>query len=304
VRPQQGRLPPKMGLKTRDSLESSPQMSAHLKDAEGKRHEIGASCVLGRMPDCSIQLAGTRVSRRHALVHSMDGVQHWVVDLGSTNGVLVNGHRIQQPQALRTGDEIRVGDNRLVFHADSPQQDALDTLEHQLKTARAEAEVSALNYGIVVVGANGRPQFSTARAREWLVVYFPQTRRDSLPDEMLRWLKQRAGSPAGSCPPLIVAQDNRRLLVRMTERGGDEVILTLTEESPASLKALVERLGLTEREAEVLHWVVEGKSNSEAAIILDISVRTVDKHLQNVFSKLGVENRSAALRVVMFALGR
>jgi DNA-binding CsgD family transcriptional regulator len=103
---------------------------------------------------------------------------------------------------------------------------------------------------------------------------------------------------------LIVAQDNRRLLVRMTERGGDEVILTLTEESPASLKALVERLGLTEREAEVLHWVVEGKSNSETAIILDISVRTVDKHLQNVFSKLGVENRSAALRVVMFALGR
>lgn len=279
-------------------------MSAHLKDAEGKRHEIGASCVLGRMPDCSIQLSGSKVSRRHALVHSMDGVQHWVVDLGSTNGVLVNGHRIQQPQALRDGDEIRIGDNRLVFHADSPHLDAVEILHHQLKTARAEAGVSALNYGIVVVGANSRPQFITARAREWLVVYFPQTKRDSLPDEVLRWLKQRAGSPAGSCPPLIVAQDNRRLLVRMTERGGDEVILTLTEESPASLKALVERLGLTEREAEVLHWVVEGKSNSETAIILDISVRTVDKHLQNVFSKLGVENRSAALRVVMFALGR
>lgn len=293
-----------MGLKTEDSLESSTQMSAYLKDAEGRRHDIGASCVLGRMPDCSIQLSGSKVSRRHALVHSMDGFQHWAVDLGSTNGVQVNGHRIQQPQALRSGDEIRIGDNRLVFHAEGAPKDTPGIPAHWIKTARAEAGVSALNYGIVVVGANGRPQFSTARAREWLVVYFPQTKRDSLPDEMLRWLKQRAGSPTGSCPPLIVPQDNRRLLVRVTERGGDEVILTLTEESPASLKALVERLGLTEREAEVLHWVVEGKSNSETAIILNISVRTVDKHLQNVFHKLGVENRGAALRVVLFALGR
>jgi len=279
-------------------------MSVHLRDTKGKRHELGTSCVLGRMPDCSIQLAGTRVSRRHALVHTMDGVQHWVVDLGSTNGVLVNGHRIQQPQALHDGDEIRIGDNLLVFHAGSPHLDAVEHLHHQLKTARAEAGVGALNYGILVVGANDRPQFITARAREWLVVYFPQAQHDSLPAEVLRWLKQRAGTPAATCQPLIVAQGNRRLLLRVAERGGDEVILTLTEESPASIKALVERLGLTEREAEVLHWVVEGKSNNEIAIILSISVRTVDKHLQNVFSKLGVESRNAALRVVMFALGR
>ncbi len=279
-------------------------MNACLQDSTGKRHPASTSCVLGRMPDCSIQLSGSRVSRRHALVHSMDGVQHWVVDLGSTNGVLVNGHRIQQPHPLEDGDEICIGDNHMVFHADDSLQASSDALEHQLKTARAEAGVSALNYGIVVVGANSRPLFSTTRSREWLAVYFPQTGRAALPDEILRWLRQRADLPAGSCPPLIVAQGNRRLLVRVTERGGDEVILTLTEESPASLKALVERLGLTQREAEVLHWVVEGKSNSETAIILNISSRTVDKHLQNVFSKLEVENRGAAIRMVSFALGR
>ncbi len=256
------------------------------------------------MPDCSIRLSGTRVSRRHALVHSMDGVQHWLVDLGSTNGVLVNGHRIQQPHALRTGDEIRIGDNRLVFQGEGAAKDAPGTPEGLLRTARAAADLSALNYGVVVVGANCQVQFITARAREWLAVYFHQAKGDLLPDEIVRWLKQQAGAPAGSCPPLIVPQDARRLLVRVTERGDDEAILTLTEESPASLKALAERLGLTDREAEVLHWVVEGKSNSETAVILNISVRTVDKHLQNVFSKLGVENRGAALRVVMFALGR
>lgn len=235
----------------------------------------------------------------------MDGIHHWVVDLDSTNGVMVNGHRIQHPQALRDDDEIRVGDNLLVFHADSPHLDAVaEDLHHQLKTARSEAGVSALNYGIVVVSANGRPQFITGRAREWLTAYFPKAKHDSIPDEVFHWLKQRAGSPASTSPPLIIPQDDRRLLVRVTERGGDEIVLTLTEETPASLKELVERLGLTEREAEVLHWVVAGKSNSETAIILRIRVRTVDKHLQNVFAKLGVESRGAALHVVMFALGR
>ncbi|GDY22260.1 hypothetical protein LBMAG56_36070 [Verrucomicrobiota bacterium] len=234
----------------------------------------------------------------------MDGVQHWLVDLGSTNGVLVNGHRIQQPHALRHGDEIHIGDNRLVFHAAGPQSDGSGTQARWIKTAHAEAGLSTLNYGIVVVGANGRAQFTTERAREWLQSYFPKTKRDSLPDEIQRWLAQRAGSPVASCPPLIVPSENYRLQVRITERADHEVILTLTEESPASMQVLVARLGLTQREAEILHWVIEGKSNSETATILNISVRTVDKHLQNVFSKLGVENRGAALRVVMYALGR
>ena len=260
--------------------------------------------MLGRMPDCSVQLAGSRVSRRHALVHSMDGLQHWVVDLGSTNGVLVNGHRIQQPQALRHGDEIRIGDNRLVFHVKGARSDAMETPEHQVKTARAEAGLHTVNYGVVVAGTDGRPQFITARAQEWLAVYFPRGKANLLPEDLLHWLKQRTGTPGISRSPLIVTQASRRLLVRMTEHRGDEIILTLTEESPASLKALAGRLGLTDREAEVLHWVVEGKSNRETSLILNVSVRTVDKHLQHVFTKLGVESRGAALRMVMFALGR
>lgn len=52
---------------------------------------------------------------------------------------------------------------------------------------------------------------------------------------------------------------------------------------------------LTEREREILHWVGTGKSNVEIAWILAISPRTVQKHLEHVFDKLGVENRLAAL---------
>jgi len=54
---------------------------------------------------------------------------------------------------------------------------------------------------------------------------------------------------------------------------------------------------LTEREREVLRWVAEGKRNREIATILGLSSRTVGKHLERVFEKLGVETRSAAARL-------
>jgi DNA-binding CsgD family transcriptional regulator len=59
---------------------------------------------------------------------------------------------------------------------------------------------------------------------------------------------------------------------------------------------------VTPREREVLHWVCEGKTDAEIGEILDISVHTVSKHLQRVFIKLGVENRTAAARFVSFAV--
>ncbi len=52
---------------------------------------------------------------------------------------------------------------------------------------------------------------------------------------------------------------------------------------------------LTTRENEVYHWICQGKTNEEIAIILDISPRTVEKHCQNIFQKIGVENRKAAI---------
>jgi DNA-binding CsgD family transcriptional regulator len=56
----------------------------------------------------------------------------------------------------------------------------------------------------------------------------------------------------------------------------------------------VEALGLSWREAEVLSWVSYGKTNAEIGTILDLSPRTVQKHLEHTFQKLGVENRTAA----------
>ena len=64
----------------------------------------------------------------------------------------------------------------------------------------------------------------------------------------------------------------------------------------------LEVLGLTPREAEVLFWVAQGKSNPEIATILGIGLTTVKKHLERVYVKLGVETRTAAASVAMSRL--
>lgn len=56
----------------------------------------------------------------------------------------------------------------------------------------------------------------------------------------------------------------------------------------------LEQLGLSPREAEILLWVAQGKSNFEIGLILEISATTVKKHLVHIFEKLSVENRNAA----------
>ena len=58
-------------------------------------------------------------------------------------------------------------------------------------------------------------------------------------------------------------------------------------------------LGLTSRESEVLSWLSVGKANRDIAQILGLSPRTVDKHLEQIYSKLGVENRTAATAIAV-----
>ena len=56
--------------------------------------------------------------------------------------------------------------------------------------------------------------------------------------------------------------------------------------------------GLTGRETEIAEWVAAGKTNPEIAMILRISARTVEKHMERVLGKLGVENRTAAALII------
>jgi DNA-binding response OmpR family regulator/DNA-binding CsgD family transcriptional regulator len=86
------------------------------------------------------------------------------------------------------------------------------------------------------------------------------------------------------------------LMFRLTETGTD-----CTENDRAALQGA---FALTARETEVLLWLSRGKANRDIGEILDISPRTVNKHLEQVFIKLGVENRSAAAAMAVRIITR
>ena len=63
--------------------------------------------------------------------------------------------------------------------------------------------------------------------------------------------------------------------------------------------ALLVPLGFTEREADVLFWLAQGKSNPEICMLLNIQLTTVKKHVERIFQKLGVENRTSAAALAL-----
>lgn len=79
-----------------------------------------------------------------------------------------------------------------------------------------------------------------------------------------------------------------------TDRQGQTLIRVTEVREDGKIALLQKHNGLTRREAEVLLWVSYGKTNRTVSEILGISPRTVNKHLEQVFRKLGVETRAAA----------
>jgi DNA-binding NarL/FixJ family response regulator len=89
----------------------------------------------------------------------------------------------------------------------------------------------------------------------------------------------------------------------LSRTGADEFLYRLTETGGGQEEAFLRQyLSLTTREAEVLIWIARGKSNRDISDILGISPRTVNKHLEQIFTKLGVENRASAAALAVGAL--
>jgi len=104
---------------------------------------------------------------------------------------------------------------------------------------------------------------------------------------------------------LVLADLDYPLTVRLISTKAGESILRLIDgqrpTGPALLKA---QLALTERESEVIFWIAHGKTNREVAEILSMSPRTVNKHLEQIFNKLEVDNRTSAAALALKALAQ
>lgn len=128
---------------------------------------------------------------------------------------------------------------------------------------------------------------------------------EGLPEAIATRLAAAVTAGAGG-PVDVEESDERRLRFSPLGRTGeDEWLWRLTsEEAGGEEAALKRRFGLTAREAEVCLWVARGKSNRDIGDILGLSPRTVNKHLETVFAKLGVENRASAAVLVLKTIER
>lgn len=167
---------------------------------------------------------------------------------------------------------------------------------------RARTALDATGRCLLATDETGQILWCTPQAEQLLAERLLEgTRLDPEITERLSRLRKETGTGVKSTTLDI---GTRRLeCVYLSRAGPNEFLYRLTEANPAEgAEVLKEALTLTTREAEVLVWLAAGKSNRDISDILGISPRTVNKHLEQIFAKLGVENRAAAAVIAVRAL--
>lgn len=165
------------------------------------------------------------------------------------------------------------------------------------------ASLDATGRLMLATDAKGSLLWCTPRAQAVIARLIPDwSHRASLPDELsapVQRLLQR-GSAGASIRLDFDAADGMLELVLVARYRENEVLIRLNELNPRKdVERLAASLGLTMREAEVLLWGSYGKSSGDISDVLEISPRTVQKHLEHVYVKLGVETRSAAVAIAI-----
>lgn len=126
-----------------------------------------------------------------------------------------------------------------------------------------------------------------------------------LPEYVKQWLNHQIQTTATSPAQLVLSDtDECQVLISyIGQSGADEYLLRVIENDFASIQARLSKVfGLTLREADVLTWIANGKANRDIGEILELSPRTINKHLERISRKLGVENRTAAAAMALKAL--
>jgi len=180
-----------------------------------------------------------------------------------------------------------------------------------LDNARAangsRAAMDASGRYLLATDRAGQLKWCTPKARELLLAAQPDRLRtaSALPPSLIEHLLRLQRNAAPGSPATVLELGQRRLeFIYLSATGPDELLFCLSESRQnRECETLQHRLQLTAREAEVLLWISRGKSNRDIAQILEISPRTINKHLERVFEKLGVENRSSAAVQAVHVLG-
>lgn len=170
-------------------------------------------------------------------------------------------------------------------------------LANARRSNRSRLALGLAGRSLVALGPDGELMWCTPQAERLFKQIDPawDENSESLPDTVepafRQLLRDAGGSGTLKC---IVGGVSIEIALGESDQPA-EVLVKITETGEDTKVALLEaRSGLTHREAEVLLWVSYGKTNRTISEILGISPRTVNKHLEQIFKKLGVETRAGA----------
>ena len=162
----------------------------------------------------------------------------------------------------------------------------------------ARVALDAAGRHLLAVSSDGTLQWATPQASRLADSAAGQENGlDRVLERIAVWMKERTRPGFASDAAYAVPTEGEAGL-QLTFLGGvgaDEFLFRLTAENRRNEEELLRRaFPLTMRESEVLVWIARGKSNRDIAEILGLSARTVNKHLEQIYVKLGVENRASA----------
>lgn len=188
------------------------------------------------------------------------------------------------------------------------QDEVLARLATHVQRARtlknAQQSIEACGRAGMTIDTNGKITWQTARASQWLTEYCDQNAAPYHWGRLRAWINQLAEGDACRTDPgaqFSLTQQSGRLTIHYAGKvaHGEHLLLLHENRTDVSARRLSTGLGLTVREAEVLNWLTCGKMDRDIAEILGMSPRTVNKHLERIYVKLGVETRAAATAVAL-----
>ncbi|WP_029005537.1 response regulator [Azorhizobium doebereinerae] len=177
-------------------------------------------------------------------------------------------------------------------------------LANARQTQSAQVALDAAGRFLMSASLDGRVLWSTPQATRLIGGLFTALPGEGylLPAPVLAWLRRLHAAP-GTPPESVAVPDPAGVrslkLSYVGQIGEQEVLLRVMDEVRVKDEDLLRAaLNVTQREAEVLVWIARGKPNRDIAEILGLSPRTVNKHLEQIYAKIGVENRAAAAMAV------
>jgi DNA-binding CsgD family transcriptional regulator len=185
-------------------------------------------------------------------------------------------------------------------HLTAAYENAVAFTEAQALALLSARAIEQSSHGVALVDRQGHILHVNAPAGDLLQRFFPgeNTWKAVLPAPVKAWLQRQFAPTPAPAEPMQIEAGGVVLWIRSATLADDRYIILFQESDPSTNIQRLQNLGLSKREAEVLLWVGEGKSNNDIGTILGISSRTVAKHLELVFQKIDVDSRvAAALRV-------